>query len=164
MIHQHKWHTKITCIILHENISEKGIWRKGVQFQTSQEICTNTNVTGPKSQMNSTKQFNCLMYNIVYIIHCTIHCTKCTLHQWNWTHPWHLFQRTPCGHYTPETNLLLGTWTKLSTPSTTFMQKDCGFSLHSANDRNDKKSHLTDKLGSRKPGGSECKTTICGSH
>ena len=34
-------------------------------------ICTNTNVTGPKSQMNITKQFNCLTYNIVYVIHCT---------------------------------------------------------------------------------------------
>ena len=34
-------------------------------------ICTYTNVTGPKSQMNVTKQFNCLTYNIVYVIHCT---------------------------------------------------------------------------------------------
>ena len=34
-------------------------------------ICTNTNVTDPKSQMNITKQFNCLTYTIVYIIHCT---------------------------------------------------------------------------------------------
>ena len=37
-------------------------------------ICTNTNVTGPKSQINITKQFNCPTYNIAYVIHCT----KCT--------------------------------------------------------------------------------------
>ena len=34
-------------------------------------ICTNTNVTGPKSQMNIMKQFNCLTYNTAYVIHCT---------------------------------------------------------------------------------------------
>ena len=34
-------------------------------------ICTNTNVTGPKSQMNTTKQFNCLTYNVVYVMPCT---------------------------------------------------------------------------------------------
>ena len=34
----------------------------------------------------------------------------------------------------------------------------------SVNDRKDMKSHLVDQLGSRKPGGNECKTTICGSH
>ena len=34
-------------------------------------ICTNTSVTGTKSQMNITKQFNCLTYNTVYVIHCT---------------------------------------------------------------------------------------------
>ena len=36
---------------------------------TSPFICTNTNVAGPKSQINVTKQFNCLTYNTVYVIH-----------------------------------------------------------------------------------------------
>ena len=34
-------------------------------------ICTATKIQGPKSQMNITKQLNCLTYNIVYVIHCT---------------------------------------------------------------------------------------------
>ena len=32
-------------------------------------ICTATKIQGPKSQMNITKQFNCLTYYILYVIH-----------------------------------------------------------------------------------------------
>ena len=59
-------------------------------------ICTYTIVTGPKSQMNIMKQFNCLTYNIVYIIHCT-KCAQLYIGE-NWTHPWHLPQRGPSRH------------------------------------------------------------------
>ena len=39
-------------------------------------ICTSTNLTGPKSQMNITKQFSCLTYNTVYVIRCTKSCSS----------------------------------------------------------------------------------------
>ena len=41
------------------------------KYGTYPFFCTKTNVTGPKSRMNITKQFKCLTYNTVYVIHCT---------------------------------------------------------------------------------------------
>jgi len=43
-------------------------------------ICTNTNVAGPKSQMNVMKQLNCLTYNTVYVIHYSFVLHKCTVY------------------------------------------------------------------------------------
>ena len=109
-------------------------------------------LTGPKSQMNITKQFICLTYNITYVIHCT----KCAQ------------------LYISETGRILDTRFKehaadikhRSDKPVANHLNQTGQTIHnirvkgpwllftdSVNDRKDMESHLIDKLGSSKPGG-----------
>ena len=105
-------------------------------------------VTGPKSQINITKQFICLTYNIIYVIHCTKYAQL----------------------YVGETGRTLDTRFKehladikhrRDKPVANYF-KQTGHTIHnirvkglwllftdSVNDRKDMESHLIDKLGSR---------------
>ena len=115
-------------------------------------ICTNTNITGLKSQMNIKKQFNCLTYYTVYIIHCT-KCTQlyigetgCTLDTCFKEHLADIkhWRDKPVANHFNQTGHIIhnihvkGLWLLFT---------------DSVNDRKDMESHLTDKLGSKKPAG-----------
>ena len=60
---QHLWHAGA---ISPASTSPKNTRDKQAKCGTCSFICTSTNITGPKSQMNITKQFNCLTYNTIY--------------------------------------------------------------------------------------------------
>ena len=115
-------------------------------------ICTNTSVTGPKSQMNITKQFNCLTYNNTYVIHCT-RCTQLCFGETgrilDTRFKEHLADikrrrdKPVADHFnqtdhTIDSIRVKGLWLLFT---------------DSVNDRKDMESHLIDKLGNRKPGG-----------
>ena len=114
-------------------------------------ICTNTNITGPKSQMNITKQFNCLTY-ILYVIHCTkcaqiyigeIGRTLDTRFKEHLADIKHRRGKPVANHFNQTDHTIhnirvKGLWLLFT---------------DSVNDRKDMASRLIDKLGSRKPGG-----------
>ena len=113
-------------------------------------------VSGPKSQMNITKQFSCLTYNIVYIIHCT---KGAQLY----------FGETGRTLDTRFKEHLAGIKHRRDKPAANHF-KQTGHAIHnvrvkgqwvlftdSVNDRKDIESHFIDKHGSRKPAGmNEC--------
>ena len=113
-------------------------------------ICTNSNVTVPKSQMDTTKQFNCLTYNIVYVIHCTKYAqlyigetgrTRDTRFREHLADIKHRRDKPVSKHF----NQTGHTIHNIRVKGLWLLFADSG------NDRNDMESHLIDKLGSRKP-------------
>ena len=92
--------------------------------------------------MNITKQFNCLTYNIVYVIHCT-KCAQLYVGETGRPFDTRSGDKPVANHFnqtghTIHNILVKGPWLLFT---------------DSVNDRQDMESHLIDKLGSRKPGG-----------
>lgn len=120
--------------------------------QTCPFICRTTDVQGPKSEFTITKQFNCLTYNIVYVIHCT-KCGKLYIGETGRTLNTrfkehladirHRRDKPVANHFNTADHSIYhvrvkGLWLMFSDNS---------------QDRKDMESHLIDRLGSRKPDG-----------
>ena len=113
-------------------------------------ISTSTDVTGPRSQMRVTKYFNCITYNLIYVIHCT-QCSKIYIGETGRTLETrfkehladikHNRDKPVANHFNSPNHSVhharvKGLWLmKTSNPK----------------DRKDMESHLIEKLGSRNP-------------